>query len=137
MTEMSNDGGNGPDAEDGEVGRNAPDQSTASTASLSLDETLELLANYERRRVLGFLMDAPDGTAAMDELVDHLSTRRAERVGERPGRSHVTTTLHHVHLPKLADAGVVEYDARGRTVRYRADERLEEWFDHVRKHEEQ
>jgi hypothetical protein len=98
----------------GGTDRESAAPSAASSSPLSLDETLELLANHERRDALGFLMGAPDGTATVDELVDHLVARRAERTG----RGHVTTTLHHVHLPMLADAGVVACDARNQVIRY-------------------
>lgn len=124
------------DADDRKVRRDSSVPSAPTPDSLSLDETLELLANHERRDALGFLMSAPDGTATVDELVDHLVARRAERTGERPGRGHVTTTLHHVHLPMLADAGVVVYDARNQVIRYWPDDRLEAWHDRVRSHEE-
>ncbi|WP_210424956.1 DUF7344 domain-containing protein [Halorussus halobius] len=135
---MVNDGGEKSDSVDDDPGDEcdgtAPNPGGPGT--LSLDETLEILANHERRDVLGWLMDAPDGTATVDELVDHLVARRAERTGERPGRGHVTTTLHHVHLPKLADAGVVAYDARSQEVRYWSDDRLEAWHDRIRAGEE-
>ncbi|WP_198661980.1 ArsR/SmtB family transcription factor [Halorussus litoreus] len=140
---MSNDGGDDRGPEDGEENRDCEneddgehphqacegsDQPAADAVSLSLDETLEILANYERRRILGYLMNAPSATASADELVEHLLAQQAD-AGDRPGRGHVTATLHHVHLPKLADAGVVDYDPRSQEVRYWSDDRLEEWYD--------
>nr|WP_227380784.1 hypothetical protein [Haladaptatus halobius] len=35
------------------------------------------------------------------------------------------TTLIHTHLPKLADHGIIEYDQRSATVRYRDGRQVE------------
>lgn len=37
--------------------------------------------------------------------------------------------VHHVHLPKLADYGLIEHDIERGTVRYLSDERLEAIVD--------
>lgn len=131
---MSGDGGNGerPDDEtDADRGRPA-----SRVSSLSLDSALNLLADYDRRRLLGYLVRDPDGTATVDELVDHLVRKRAERTGESPDPERVETALHHVHIPKLADSGVVEFDDRSGEIRYWGEDRLEAWFDRIRSHEE-
>lgn len=111
------------------------DRPASRVESLSIDATLELLADRERRAVLGYLMDDPRGTATVSELADHLAEMRAEEAGDEAdpeeAGDEATTTLHHVHLPKLADAGVVEYDDRSGEVRYWGEDRLEAWYDHV------
>lgn len=93
-------------------------------ASLSTETTFSLLADRQRRRILAFLSEKDDRTSEVSDLVDHL-------VRESLDRRRVTTTLHHVHLPKLADAGVVEYDRRTGTVRYRGDPTVESALDAV------
>ncbi|MFC4449415.1 DUF7344 domain-containing protein [Halorussus aquaticus] len=103
--------------------------------SLSLDATFELLAHADRRVILRYLRDAPGESATRDELADHLASERAEQSGERPDRDRVLSTLHHVHVPKLVDAGVADYDARTGEIRYWGSDRLEEWHDRVRKRE--
>jgi len=45
--------------------------------------------------------------------------------------------LRHSHLPKLEDAGLVEYDSRSETVRYWSQPSLEELLEHVRHKEHQ
>lgn len=100
--------------------------------SLSLDETLGLLSNRERRTLLAYLREEGDRTLTFDEVVDHLVAQRSERIGEQTDRDHVARSLHHVHVPKLAEAGVVEYDTQDRTIRYRPDSRLETWLERIR-----
>jgi len=120
-----------------EAGHGEPgEESPAGNVTLSLDATLELLANHDRRAVISYLRDAPSQTATVDELADHLAERRAARTGERPGQSHVRSTLHHIHVPKLVDACVVAYDALTQEVRYWGSERLEAWHERIIRDEE-
>lgn len=126
---MGSDGGNeGPD--------DAPDadhdQPASRVASLSLDSTLELLSDYDRRCLLGYLRDDPDGTATVEELVDHLADKRAKRTDDAPDIDRIETRLHHTHIPKLANAGVIEYDDRSGEIRYWGEDRLEAWHDRIR-----
>lgn len=114
-----------PGEEGGEASRNT-------VPSLSLDETLGLLSNRERRALLAYLREEGDRTVTFDEVVDHLVAQRSERIGEQTDRDHVARSLHHVHVPKLAEAGVVEYDTQDRTIRYRPDSRLETWLERIR-----
>lgn len=46
-------------------------------------------------------------------------------------RKRVTARLHHSTLPKLADAGVVDYDPRTGTVRYRGHPLVDRCSDHI------
>lgn len=98
---------------------------------LSVDSLLDLLGHPHRRAVLRTLLEAPDDVVAADELIGRLQDREESRTGERPSWEHLTVALHHVHVPKLSDAGVVEYDAAGGRYVYRPRDRLETWLDHV------
>jgi len=81
-------------------------------------ETLEALANERRRLALDCLPSRGE-SAALAELsrrvavseaeapLDAIPTERIERVQR---------SLYHVHLPKLDDAGLVDFDADERTV---------------------
>lgn len=102
----------------GHEGDRAPD------SPLSTGTTFSLLADRQRREVLAYLSETDDGTAEVDALVDHLA-------GEGLDRHEVVTALHHVHLPKMADAGVVEYDRRSGTVRYTGDPSVETTLEAV------
>jgi len=47
-----------------------------------------------------------------------LADRVAERESDGDDCETVAIALHHVHLPKLAEGGVIDYDPRSETVRY-------------------
>lgn len=71
-------------------------------ASIDTDAALELIARSQRRRLLAHLDDVA-GPVDLDDLAVELG-------GQHDGSLERTrVSLHHVHLPKLADAGVVEY----------------------------
>lgn len=110
-----------PSASEGEL----PD------VSLSLDAILSLLANQQRRDLLHYLTDSSAQTAPLDECVGHLMEREEERSGQRSGHDQVEKALHHVHIPKLADAGLLEYDVRSQVVRYYGHEHLESWLGRI------
>ena len=85
--------------------------------SPALDAALDLLANRRRRFVLYDLRDRASavGTEALAERVaarereaDDPVTAPESSAGGRTER--VLADLHHCQLPRLAEAGVVDYD---------------------------
>jgi DNA-binding transcriptional ArsR family regulator len=86
------------------------------------DAILTSLADEHRRIVLGTLVrtDGPtDWTTLATEVAGHADATVEE----------VLVTLHHVHLPKLEDAGLAASDADARTATYDGDTALdEEWL---------
>lgn len=106
----------------------------------SLDRVFELLSDRRRRYTLYYLNDRDDGVATVGELTDHVaalesgreSTDEGEGLGtESERKERIRTELRHVHLPKLAETGVVEHDQRSDTVRYWSQPSLEEWLEHA------
>lgn len=77
------------------------------------DELLEVLCHHHRRQILRFLGKRPTNTATVDEFVAY--------VDSPSGETALSTEMHHIHLPKLDDAGLVEWDARSGTIRYYPD----------------
>lgn len=80
--------------------------------SLTTDQAFDLLGDSTRRRVLAALQ-ATDGAMSLGELADETVARAedADSEGMTGGRRERTAaSLHHCHLPKLDDVGVVEYD---------------------------
>lgn len=80
------------------------------------DVLFDALANRTRRRVAWYLLD--ESHASLDELADVLAGwELAEAdVVDATRRDRIACGLDHVHLPKLAEAGVVEYDRDAGTV---------------------
>ena len=81
---------------------------------ISTESALRLLADPKRRQVLRQLADTPDGTT-VDVLADELRAGPEEPDGD--GSNRPSIVLRHVHLPKLQEADVLEYDADRGTVR--------------------
>ncbi len=70
----------------------------------------ELMANRRRRHVLSYLRAHPQEDVPIDDLTSQVIAREL-MAGDGPvDPESVSATLHHVHLPKLAEAGLIEYD---------------------------
>ncbi|MFC6729481.1 hypothetical protein ACFQDG_12585 [Natronoarchaeum mannanilyticum] len=78
-----------------------------SNAGSESEAVFECLAEKRRRDVVAALRGR--GAASLRELADSIAdpNDRTERV---------ELELHHRHLPKLADAGLAEYDPDDRTI---------------------
>lgn len=106
--------------------------------SLSLDTILEVLANQRRRFALYTLADSPDGVVALETLIEDVVTLEAGLTNEALRRDRYIETaadLYHWHLDVLADVGIVTYDKRRKSIRYRSEPLLETWLDQVRRSE--
>lgn len=94
------------------------------------EHVIRLVADERNRTILTILDDA--GSLHVDELAERLvalespvlDSSRYEAELER-----VRLSLHHNHLPKLAEAGVVEYDPEGNVVARRDATGVGEWLD--------
>ena len=75
------------------------------------------LLSAERRRELLDVFDGRSGPLALDSLAAEIATRDDELdAADDAVLTRVASSLHHVHLPKLHDAGVVEYDPDSRRI---------------------
>lgn len=90
-----------------------------------LDRLYGVLTAERRRRLLFYLHRKDGDVASCTELVDYLVVDEAESVADLD-TDEVAISLYHTHLPKLADAGLIEYDERSRTVRYHGDDTVGE-----------
>lgn len=91
--------------------RNAADNGIIASRQ-SFDITFDLLSNRRRRCTLVCLLEQQE-TIPLADLAEAVAIREqgtpitefsAEEIQE------VETSLYHWHIPKLADAGVVEYE---------------------------
>lgn len=99
--------------------------------TVTLDRLFEVLTEQRRRYVLYYFNEHETAVATVDDLAAQLSTWEREwedRTDQPPERhrENLRIDLHHVHLPDLADAGLIDYDARSQTARSHLDASLRE-----------
>ena len=80
----------------------------------STDVALSVLA-AEHRRLAVEALSGREGPIPLSALAAAVADRGTEGPSERSERE-IATALHHVHLPKLDDADLVDYDAAATTV---------------------
>ena len=89
--------------------------------SATLDTVFELASVQRRRHLLASLTDGDADVFDLDTLVEQVQTAESRATdGPPPDYDTVLVALHHAHLPKLAAAGVIDYDARSQTARIRS-----------------
>ena len=80
------------------------------------DRCFEALADERRRRVLAALCEA-DAPMSLTELAVELTQAETGPRGDAgPDPEDRKVQLYHRHVPKLVDAGLVEFDRDRRTV---------------------
>ena len=77
------------------------------------DAVFESLADQHRRHVLCFLALSEGNTVFLNEVSEHIATTLDRSV------ETIRTSLYHKDLPKLEQAGFVEYDERSGAIRSR------------------
>lgn len=83
----------------------------------SADRLYGALGNAERRLVVAYL-EATDESVTLEELADAMAARTDGCQRESASDlDSIKLRLHHCHLPKLGDAGLLSYDCADRTVR--------------------
>ena len=91
-----------------------PQLSAQGMDELSRDDLFSLLRNERRREVIHYLREH-DGPVDLRDLSEYIATLENDC---DPGevtykqRKRVQTALYQMHLPKLADQEIVEYDRR-------------------------
>ena len=79
---------------------------------LSKDVIFELLKNRRRREVLQYLLEA-DETVTLGELAEQIAAWENDTeitALSSDQRKRVYVALYQTHLPKMDDAGIIEYD---------------------------
>lgn len=93
----------------------------------STDASLRIVSDSRRRTALRHLLESGDGRISIHELAVAIANDDPAEQGDRVEQiERHMTVLHHVHLPKLADAGLVRYDKGDKTVRYHSHDAIED-----------
>lgn len=89
------------------------------TANDKLSRLLRALSHPHRRCVLYYLREHERATleTLADCVAGWMEAGPGRAAGVATDHEAVRTQLHHSHLPMLADAGVLRYDAGDRQVR--------------------
>lgn len=66
---------------------------------------LQLLSTEVRRHIVSLLLESGTEGVTVEKLLRELAR-------DREDRENLRISLYHCHLPKLEEAGVVEYDRR-------------------------
>lgn len=90
-----------------------PFQAQRSTVSITESERHDLLAKERRRVAVDVLTEA--GSMTLEELASEVVDRRHDSTDE-DAIERARTSLHHVHLPKMVDIGVIDYDPETKRV---------------------
>lgn len=100
-------------------------QNVAQTGTEQRDELLAALTNQHCRFVVRSFGNASEDDASVEDL----STAFARQNDADADKAAIH--LHHTALPKLNDIGVVDYDARSKTVHYHGHAELEDGLDNI------
>lgn len=85
---------------------------------LPLDVIFDVLAN-ERRRMVLHRLQVGDGSTTLSDLAEYIAAvenDKPERALTSSERKRVYICLYQSHLPKLDDAGVIDFDGDRKTV---------------------
>jgi DNA-binding transcriptional ArsR family regulator len=96
-----------------------------------VDDAVDVLTSPDRRRVLEYLDDESVESTTVTGLASHLASLESGSTSQSRDERSYETRLHHIHLPKLDDHGILEYDPRSNAVRYRPNARVEEMLDRL------
>ncbi|OYR56775.1 DUF7344 domain-containing protein [Halorubrum halodurans] len=104
--------------EAGEETASPPDVRSSGTAGSerpTRDEIFEVLCNERRRYVLRYLRESSADRLQIGDMVETIAAWENDKPVvdvEYADRKRVYTALRQTHLPKLDEAGVIEYDSR-------------------------
>lgn len=102
---------------------------------MDLDESLQLLSSRYRRWLLYVLMEREAG--GLTELIPVLWVLSMVTNGKGISKRQISIKLQQIHLPKLNDAGFIDYDRRnGDIVLSERSDELREMLVAVEKWEE-
>ncbi len=96
-------------------------RSKVSEGEQTKDVVFRCLAN-QRRRLVVSVLDQDSQPVTLSDLAKRVAARTDETPtagGTDAAVERIRTSLHHVHLPKLVEAGIVDYDIEQQLVKPR------------------
>jgi hypothetical protein len=113
-------------------GETVPKYRGGSANELSLYDIFALLQSRRRRCILYFLSDGNGVATAFDSVRDGVIEyeKRCRNASSTP--EAITISLEHVHLPRLDEAGVVDWDRETARIEYLGNPLVERWLTETR-----
>lgn len=96
----------------------------------TVDTILSILQDPIRRHTVRYCASASDRVFGIDDLVDYLARVTGPSADTR-NREEMVIELHHHHLPKLAEAKVIEFDPESGKIQYHGGEQIERWIRQI------
>lgn len=117
-------------------GENGTGECGIEDLNAGLDQVFELFSHPRRRALLYLLRDADADPVWTTNLAVALARTEADADEDlHEVAEEIAVSLRHNHLPKLADAGVVDVDADMATLTYRGDDRIDDLLRWSRRRE--
>lgn len=103
------------------------------TITDSLDIVFDLLSDVRRRYLLYYLVTMDGDVTDRDAAVNAVYEYEAANAGtdDCPTPENIQIEFHHTHLPRLEDAGLVEYDHRHSTIRFTGNPVFDELVEYA------
>ena len=85
---------------------------------------LTLVADRHRRQILHYMIENGGTVFERDELIAFLGDQTA--TPQQHLNDTLAVDLHHIHLPRLDEAGVIEYNSHDGTIQYHHVEQIKQ-----------
>jgi hypothetical protein len=83
----------------------------------TVDQILSAVSHEHNRRVLNYFRESSASVASLHDVAAYVATEETSSGLE--SSEDIAIRLHHAGLPQIADAGILDYDPRTKTVRCR------------------
>ncbi|WP_455429443.1 DUF7344 domain-containing protein [Natronorubrum halophilum] len=98
---------------------------TQEIQTVSTETALRIVADTCRRSILSQLIDSEETMVTMNTLVDRISPENPPPKTTATHADSLLIDVQHLHLPKLEDANLIEYNPHTKMIRYTPNERVE------------
>lgn len=113
---------------DAEATGTAERSTTDGDDRIGFSQLFDLLSKKRRRYALYGLTDVSGSSMSLNALVDRVESLEDDDSATRRQREEIKLALQHTHLPKLADADVIEYDRSESELEFQGGRRVEQWI---------
>ncbi|SFS00314.1 hypothetical protein SAMN05216559_2343 [Halomicrobium zhouii] len=98
-----------------------------------VDDVFGLLADWRRRTVCRYFVTTGSNSVHVDTLAAAVARRVSddEIDASETREQAIRESLVHDHLPRMDEAGVLDFDVRSESVCYWGNPTLEKWAEHA------